>query len=349
MLRLSASRRLPICCALLVAFVFTPLGCTKESGNRDASSGGRKFIDVGTAPSGGVFFIMGTALTEVLNEHRGEHAWRVQAKGTSGSQENIRRLDTGELQLGMSNSAITYFGVRGESGWDKPHEVRAVVSLAPNVAMFLARRDSGITKIADLRGRRVIIGPEGAGFEMFVEPILKAHGLTFKDLTVLNAAQSRTPDMLADGQADAAFLGGAVPTPAIRQACDNMDMLLIPFEESARQELISQYPFFYPQTVPMTIKRDGEDIVTYRGMTEDFQGLDVGKMHVITHANVDEELVYQLTKTIWENRSEIAAKHPAGRSINEENAALYTGTPFHPGAERFYKEIGIWSEASEPR
>jgi hypothetical protein len=89
--------------------------------------------------------------------------------------------------------------------------------------------------------------------------------------------------------------------------------------------------------------RDGKE--TYRGMTEDFVAMNVGSMHLITTAGQDEALVYQITKTIWENRAEIVKQHRAGLSINETNAARFTGTPFHPGAIRFYQEIGIWSEA----
>ena len=82
----------------------------------------------------------------------------------------------------------------------------------------------------------------------------------------------------------------------------------------------------------------------YADLTEDFQGLNVGSMHLITSADEDEERIYQITKTIWEHRGEIASKHPAGKAINEKNAPRYTGTEFHPGAIRFYKEIEIWPE-----
>jgi TRAP transporter TAXI family solute receptor len=139
-------------------------------------------------------------------------------------------------------------------------------------------------------------------------------------------------------------MGGAIPTPAVTQACTTHYIFFVPYDESVRKQLIAEYPFYEEMTIPAKT-RDGQE--TYRGMTEDFVAMDVGSMHLITSADQDEQLIYEITKTIWENRAEIAKQHPAALSINERNAARFTGTPFHPGAIRFYREIGIWEETAE--
>ncbi|MCA9132241.1 MAG: TAXI family TRAP transporter solute-binding subunit [Planctomycetales bacterium] len=326
--------------AFLLLTVCFGAGCTSKDGSDSqggTASGKRQFLSMGTAPVGGAFPVVGGAIAEVLNEHPGTIDWKVQAKGTKGSQENIRRLAAGDLQLALSNAAITYFAVRGEAGWEKAYDVQSIVTLAPNVALFIARADSGIQSIADLKGKRVIVGPSGAGFEMFVQPVVEEHGVKWSDFTQLNATQSGAVDMLGDGAADAAFLGGAVPTASITQATSTFDVHFVPFDEPARQRLIEKYPFFHPATIPAK---------TYKGLEQDYPGLNVGSMHVITAAAQDEELVYQLTKSIWENRAEIAAKHPAGKAINEQNAARNTGTDYHPGAIRYYQEAGVWPATS---
>ena len=311
-------------------------GCPSgsDSGPRE------QFISLGTAPVGGAFYVVGNAITEVLNDHKGENNWKLQPKGTKGSQENIRRLDQGKLELALSNAAITYFAVRGESGWEKPYEMRAVATMAPNVALFITKESSGVRTIADLKGKSVSIGPAGAGFEMFVTPILAEHGLSMTDINAISSTQTEAVDQLGDGTIDAAFLGGAIPTSSISQAVTSHKIFFIPFEEAARQRLIEKYPFFHAATIPMT---NAEGNATYTGMTEDYQGLNVGSMHLITAASVDEELIYNVTKTLWENREELGKKHPAGKSL-EKNATRNTGTEFHPGAIRAYKELGIWPE-----
>lgn len=296
-------------------------------------SGGRTFVNLGTAPPGGAFFVVGSALSEVLAASTGDRGWQVTAEATSGSQENIRRLTQGELDFALSNAAITYFAVRGGEGWDRAYPMRSVMTLAPNVALFIARAGSGIARITDLRGRRVVIGPAGAGFEFFVQPILDAHGVSYADFTPLNATQSAAVDMLADGSAAAVFLGGAIPTASITQAASSQDLVFVPFDEQARTRLAADYSFFAPATIPAG---------TYRGQDADFHGLDVGSMHLITSEAQDEDLVYEVTKLLYEQRQQVVEKHPAGRAINPTNVVRDTGTPFHPGAIRYYREIGIW-------
>jgi TRAP transporter TAXI family solute receptor len=312
-----------------------------------SSSKKEQYVTLGTAPVGGAFAPVGNAIASVANEFKGDHEWKVQAQGTKGSQQNIRMLDKGEIQLGMSNSAISYAAARGTGSWDKKYDIRAVVTLAPNVGLFITKKNSGIESLADLKDKRITVGPAGAGFEMFLGPLLTAHGVNYGTgdpaFTPMNETYSAAVQLLGDDNADAAFMGGAVPTPAVTQACTSYDISFIPYDESVRQELIKEYEFYQPVTIPAKNK-DGKP--TYKGLESDFQALNVGSMQLITNADVDEELVYQLTKTIWENRKEIAKQHRAANAINEQNAARYTGTEFHPGAIRFYKEIGIWPEES---
>jgi hypothetical protein len=324
--------------ALVVCLCAVVAGCSRQSSTEaepSAKPGKTQFLSIGTAPPGGAFFVVGGAISEVLNAHKETGNWNVTAEATMGTQENIRRLVKNEIDLGMANAAITYFAVRGKGEWKEPQAVKAVMTLAPNVAFFITPATSGIKTMADLKGKRVVIGPAGAGFEYFVGPILEAHGLTMQDITPLYATQTAAVDMLSDGSAAAAFLGGAIPTASITQACATGDIHFIPFDEAARKKLIAEYMFFQEATVPAN---------TYKGQTEPFVCLNVGSMHLITSSQKDDDTVYQFTKALYENRAEVAAKHPAGKAINEKNAARNVGTEFHPGAIRYYKEIGVWKD-----
>ncbi len=308
-----------------------PPGDGMAAGGEAAAPAARsRFLSVGTAPPGGAFFVVGGALAEVLNEVGG---WNVTAEATKGSQENIRRLARGELDLALSNAAITYFAVRGTEGWEQAYDVRAVATLAPNVALFLTPAGSGVSSIVDLRGKRVVVGPAGAGFEYFLRPLLAEHGVTFQDFTALYNTQTAAVDMLTDGSAAAAFLGGAIPTSSITQAAASMNISFVPYDEAALDRLSEEYVFFSRARIPPG---------TYRGQDQEFTGLDVGSMHLIAAAGADEELIYRLTRAIYESREKVVAKHPAGRALNPDNVIRDTGTPFHPGAVRYYKEAGIW-------
>ena len=313
-------------CGLLLA-----LGCGSPPDEAGKSASGRQFLSVGTAPPGGAFFVVGGAIAQVVNEN--ETAWDVSAEATKGTQENIRRLASGELDFALANAAISYFAVRGEGAWGQKQGVQAVMTLAPNIALFITPQNSGVKTLADLEGKRAVVGPAGAGFEYFLKPILKAHGVTYDDFTPLHNTQAGAVDMLADGSASAAFLGGAVPTASITQASASQDIYFIPFDSAAKESLFKDYPFFFPATVKAN---------TYRGQSDAFEGMNVGSMHLITRASLSEDVVYQFTKTLYEKRAEVVKMHPAGRAINPKNIIRDTGTQFHPGAIKYFKEIGIW-------
>jgi len=343
--------RFPILVLVASAFAGSLImsgGCNPDAGAGGSSgSDSRSYIDMGTAPPGGAFSAVGDAIVATLNKHAADYGWELKKNGTKGTQQNIRMLEKGELQLGMSNAAIAWHATRGEGMWDKQYRLRTVATLAPNIGLFIARKGSGIRTIADLKGKRVATGPAGAGVETFLGPILTRHGVQYtaeeQDFTPVPATYTAAAQMLGDGDIDAAFMGGAIPIAAVVQATSTIDLEYLQFDNEILDQLIQEYPFFQSATIPAKNKQGKP---TYKGLTEDLPTLNVGSMHLITHADVDEETVYQLTKTLWENRSEVASQHPAGNAINEQNVVRFTGVDFHPGAIRFYKEIGIWPEAN---
>ena len=331
----------PLLVTCLICVLSIGLGCDNASKQQKTASETqdaapkRRFISIGTAPVGGAFFPVGTAIAEVVGGNTPEQNWEVTAEATKGTQENIRRLTSGDLEFALANAAISYFAVRGEGAWEKQHDIRAVMTLAPNVGLFITPQSSGIETFADLKGKRVVVGPAGAGFTYFLQPILAAHGITYEDFTPINSTYMGAVDLLADGSASAAFMGGAIPTPAVIRAAAAQELFFIPFDETAKAALFKDYPFFHAITVPAD---------TYSGQDAPFATMNVGSMHLITSEDADEAMVYAFTKTLYTNGAEVVKRHGAGKAINAKNVVKDTGTPFHPGAMRFYRESGILPE-----
>ena len=325
--------------AALIFALSLGFGCDntqkRQSAEGEKAAAKRVHISIGTAPTGGAFFVVGSAIAAVVSDNTSETGWEVTAESTKGTQENIRRLVNSELEFALANAAISYFAVRGEGAWKAEHPIRTVMTLAPNVGLFVTQQSSGIRSIQDFAGKRIVVGPAGAGFEYFLKPILAAHNITYEDFSPLNSTYTGAVDLLADGSAAAAFMGGAVPTPAVTQASTSQDIFFIPFDEAAKQSLFQAYPFFNAIIIPAD---------TYKGQTEPFASMNVGSMHLITAETVDENTVYAFTKTLYTHRAEVVKRHSAGKAINPENVVKNTGTPFHPGAIRFYREIGIWNK-----
>ena len=317
----------------VLALTLMLVGCQK-------ADNGRKFVTIGTAPGGGAFAQVGNAIVNTLDANKGDGQLEVAAQGTKGSKENIRLLDAGEIEFGMANAAIAYFANRGEGNWEKFYDIRAVATMAPNIGIFVTTADTGIKKMSDLKGKRVVMGPAGAGFEFFLKPLLEVHGLTYDDLEVINANYLEAVELINDGKADAAFMGGAVPIPAVINLSATQDVVFIEFDEAAPQKLMEQHPFYFPVTIPAE---------KYDALEEDIQGINVGNMELVTHKDVDEEIVYQVTKLLHQNRDKVAEQHPAGKALADKNITRNTGTEFHPGAIRYFKEVGIWPEAENKK
>lgn len=315
---------------LMVLLLIVPVsisGC----GGGGSKGGDSQFISIGTATQGGAFYQVGAAIANALNDGKEEGGWKkATAESTGGSLENLRRLDKSEIQIGMSNSSITYFAVRGEGSFDgTKHDVKSIMTLFPLIAMFVTKDDSGIKSIKDLKGKKVVIGPEGAGFRNFVEPILEAHGVKWSELEVIENSFTKSVGLLQDGQVAAAFLGGGNKSPAITNAASSFKIRLIPFDEDAKKKLIEKYPSFNAVTVPAG---------TYKGQDDDFKGLNVGSTQLLVRSDASDEFVTNVIKIIWENRKKIAETHAGGKSINEKNVGRNTGVDFHPAALKFYKE-----------
>jgi TRAP transporter TAXI family solute receptor len=322
----------------LVAIVGCGGGSPSGNGSSDGSTEVPRFISLGTAPVGGAFYQVGAAISDALNEGSDVGGWRqVTAESTAGTLENLRRLDSNEIQIAMANSSITYFAVRGEEGFKKKHDVKSIMTLFPLIAMFVTKEGSGVKSIADLKGKRVVVGPEGAGFEYFVRPILREHGLTDygKDFEVVNAGMQTSVGYLQDESVQATFLGGGAKSGAITSAASSMNILLVPYGASERASIADKYPSFSKKSV-----KGG----TYKGQTEEFPSLNVGSAHLLVRSDTGEEIVYRMTKIIYEGREKVAEKHAGGKAINPKNVVVNTGTEFHPGAIRYYQEIGIWPE-----
>lgn len=323
---------------VFAACVFTT-GCdssqSADQADKPGTSGERKFITIGTAPGGGAFSAVGNAIANTLDATN-ESNMKVSAQGTKGTQENIRKLEAGEIEFGMANAAISYFATRGEGSWETPRDIRVVATMAPNVGVFVTTASSGIKTIADLKGKRVVMGPPGAGFDFFLKPLLEVHGLTYEDMDVLNGNYLAASEMLGDGKADAAFMGGAIPIPAVTSLCATQDVVFVKFADDAAAKLKEKHPFYFPVPIPQD---------KYSDLKEDMTGINVGNMMLITHADVDEDTVYNVTRLLFKNRDAVAEQHPAGKALAPKNIVRDTGTPFHPGAIKFFKEEGIWPEA----
>jgi TRAP transporter TAXI family solute receptor len=324
----------------IAALIVAVIGSGSCAGTEDATSvadaGAARMpprIKIASANVGGSYFPMGNAIAQVLSTKVPGLLATDEASG--GSSQNIRMLDGRQIDFGLSNASITFPAILGGSdGFDKPYPVRAVMTLHSSVNLFIALKKSGIRTIADMKGKRVSIGPAGGGWDAYTKPILAAHGLTFDDFTPVYEGQSSAVDMLTDGNVDAIFVGGSIPHATIVAATAQHDINFVEFDETALDRVKVERPTIRKYPIPAN---------TYKGQSKDFWAVDAGAAQLITRADADPDFIYLITKTLYENREMIVQMTPAGKEITPERAGMDIGIPYHEGSLRYFKEINIWN------
>ncbi|MBI4482226.1 MAG: TAXI family TRAP transporter solute-binding subunit [Acidobacteria bacterium] len=314
--------------ALCACFLCVVPGCGSQQGDRRPPS---SFLKLGTAPVGGTYYVLGAGIAQVLSQALPET--RVTAEATAGSGENTRLLNRRRIDLGITNTAITYHAVRGLKPWPAPIPLRAVINLHRNISLFVSQRGSGIRRVPDLKGKRVAVGPAGAGFEHLIGPILEVYGMSYESFQPVYQGQADSAELLGDGRVDAAFFSGGVPNPSVLQFASTHPVEFVRIDHDKIAELIGRYPYYFTRTIPKG---------TYPGQGQDLVALEIGSAQLATHPDVDEGLVYRIAKAVYEHREQLGKTHPAAREIAASHVAQYEGVLFHPGAIRYFKEIGVW-------
>lgn len=302
-----------------------------------AGAGAETFITIGTGGVTGVYYPTGGAVCRLVNKDRGEHGIRCSVESTGGSVYNIDTMRAGELDMGVVQSDVQYNALNGE-GEDfqdaGPFEdLRAVFSVHPEPFTVVARADSGIESFDDLRGKRVNVGNPGSGQRATMEVLMEAKGWTMDDFALASELKSaEQAQALADDKIDAIVFTVGHPSGSIQEATTTVDAKLIPVAGAEVDELVKSNPYYSKAVIPGGM---------YRGTDKDVETFGV-KATFVSSAAVPEEVVYAVTKAVFENFEDFKKLHPAFANLQKQDMATEAlSAPLHPGAEKYYKEAGL--------
>jgi TRAP transporter TAXI family solute receptor len=294
-----------------------------------------EFITIGTGGVTGVYYPTGGAICRLVNKGRKDHGIRCSVESTGGSVYNINTVREGELEFGVAQSDWQYHAYNGTSKFEEKgpfEELRAVFSVHPEPFTVVARADSGIKNFSDLKGKRVNIGNPGSGQRGTMEVLMEAMGWTtddFTQATELKAAEQSAA--LCDNQIDAMVYTVGHPSGSIQEATTACDSVLVNVDGEAVDKLVNDNSYYRTATIPGGM---------YRGNDEDTKTFGVGATF-ISSANVPEETVYVLVKSVFENFDAFKKLHPAFANLKaEEMAKDGLSAPLHPGAAKYYTEQG---------
>ncbi len=299
----------------------------------------RKFITFGTAGVTGVYYPVGGTICRLINRKAKDHGIRCTVESTGGSIYNLNALRQGELDLAFAQSDWHYASYLGEGvftdqGSDK--NLRSVFSLHSEALTLVAREDSGIKSFDDLKDKRFNIGNPGSGTRSTVEELLKQKGW---DKSVFSLASefkaSEQAQKLCDNQIDAFAFNTGHPNGSVQEVTSTCDTRIVPVVGDTVDSLVKKYSFYAPATIPGGMYTNNpDDVPTYGVMAT-----------VVTSADVDEELIYQVVKAVFDNFDNFKTTHPILSYLTKEQMLTNGLTaPMHDGAKRYYVEAGLIEE-----
>lgn len=319
---------------LLLAVLVT--GCTSpgtEDDNDASKDGDGKYISIATGGPAGAYYPLGGALAKIFNDNIDGITANVQSTGASA--ENVGLISKGEAEVAFIQNDITYYAFTGTEtfeGKEKIENMRGMAMVYPELIQIIATKESGIKSVDDLKGKKVAVGAPGSGTEANARQVLEIHGLSYDDLGKADYLSfDESADQLKNKQIDAAFITAGLPTSAVTEVSQTADIVIVPITSEKIAELIETYPYYTDVDVP-----EG----TYKGQEQDNPTVAVMAMLVVPE-DLDEELVYNMTKTMFEQRQVIIDTHDRGNDIQIETALKGMPIDAHPGALRYYEEQGI--------
>lgn len=295
----------------------------------------KQFISIGTGGVTGVYYPTGGAICRLVNKDRKTHGVRCSVESTGGSVYNINTIRAGELDMGVAQSDWQYHAYNGTSKFKDQgpfKDLRAVFSVHAEPVSIVARKDSGITHVDHLVGKRVNIGNPGSGTEATWSVMWGAMGKSNSDLKLAAQMKSaETPSALCDNKIDAFFWLVGNPAALNKEATTTCDAVFAAVDNAAIAKLVKDKPFYRWATIPGGM---------YRGNPKDIKTFGVGATFVSsTRSSAD--TVYAVVKSVFDNFAQFKKLHPAFVTLKEsEMIKDALSAPIHDGAMKYYKERG---------
>ena len=305
-----------------------------------------KFFTIGTGGTAYTYYPVGGMIANAISKPPGSRECGkggscgvpnliASAVSSRGSVDNVNAIISGLRNSGFAQSDVAYWAYTGTGtmeGKEPAKDLRTIAALFQEHIHLVALKKSNINSVKDLKGKRVSLDEPGSGTYVDAKLILESHGLSTSDVKAEALKGQAATDALRNGKVDAIFVVAGYPTGAIVELASAVDIKLVPIDGAGAKALTSKYGFFSESPIPSG---------TYEGVDQ-VNTVAVGAQW-FTSAKEDSELIYQITKALWnkESRKLMDVGHAKGKTITPDTALSGVGVPLHPGAEKFYKEAGL--------
>ncbi len=296
-----------------------------------ASAHAADFVNVLTGGTSGVYYPMGVGLSQIYSKAMPEAKISVQATKASAENLNLLQAGRGEIAFTLGDSLSDAWKGDEEAGFKTPlKKLRTVAAIYSNYIQIVAAADSGIKTLADLKGKRLAVGAPKSGTELNSRAILKAAGMSYKDLGKVEYLPfGESIELMKNRQLDASLISAGIGVAAIRDLATSVKMTIV----TIPADIVPKIGDAAYQVAVIPAK-------TYEGQNAEVATIKVQNF-LVTHEGVSNEVVYKMTKSMFENLDTLYAAHAAAKAITKADAAKGSPIPLHPGAEKYYREAGL--------
>lgn len=295
------------------------------------SKNAKKDYILATGGTGGTYYPFGGAIANIWNTKI--ENMNVTAQATGASAENLRLINKGEAEYAIVQNDVMDYAYNGTDlfAGEKLANIMTIGTLYPEVVQIAVSKDSGIKSIADFKGKRISVGDAGSGVEFNAKQIMEGYGLTFDDIKKSNLSFKESAEGIQNGTLDGCFVTAGVPNAALQELAFTAGLTLVPVDGDAAKKICEKYGYYTQTTIPGG---------TYKGTDDDTPALAI-KATLAVSSKLDEQTVYEMTKALFENLDELATAHAKGKEVSAKAAVTGVSVPFHPGAKKYFKEIGL--------
>ncbi|AEA34355.1 TAXI family TRAP transporter solute-binding subunit [Hippea maritima] len=297
------------------------------------------FVTIGTGGVTGVYYPAGGAISKMVNAKFKQYHIKMTVESTGGSVYNINAVLSGDLDFGICQSDRQYEAWYGLAEWKKKgpqKNLRSVFTLHPESITLVASVNSGIKSVYDLKGKRVNLGNPGSGQLQNSKDILKAFGISLKDIKPEYVKAVEAPGLLQDGRIDAFFYTVGHPNGNIKEATSGrIKVRIVPITGKPVEKLLKEHPYYAKAEIPVKkfypMAANEKPVIWTVGV----------KATVVTSKNEPDNVVYAITKEVFDHLDTFKKLHPAFSILTKKNMLEGLTAPIHPGALKYYKESGL--------
>jgi TRAP transporter TAXI family solute receptor len=289
------------------------------------------YINILTGGTSGVYYPLGVAMSQIIGKAIPDA--KVSVQSTKASVENLNLLEAGrgELAFTLGDSLSDAWKGNADAGFKTPlKKLRTVAGIYPNYIQIVASADSGIKTLADLKGKRISVGAPKSGTELNARAVLKAAGLSYHDFAKVEYLPfGESVELMKNRQLDVTLQSAGLGVSSLRDLATAQKIVVVAIPAETVKKIGD--PAYQPAMIPAH---------TYEGQDADVPAVAIQNF-LVTHAGVPDDVVYKMVKAVFENNDALVAAHSAAKAIKKETAVTSLPAPLHPGAAKYFREIGV--------